>query len=66
MAKTAVVRAISALRTTAPVSSVLANAWWNHLVVKPDSGKVGVMLLFTEKMTSTMSGANKKATKPQK
>ena len=49
--------AIQALRSTAPVSSALESAWWNHLVVKPDSGSVWIVLSLNAKMTSTTSGA---------
>ena len=54
------------LRSRAPVSSPLLKASWNHLVVNPDSGSVGVGLLFTEKISSTASGANRKTTNAQK
>ncbi len=50
-------RAIWALRLSAEVSSVLENAMWNHLVVKPESGNAGVSLLLKAKIRSTTSGA---------
>ena len=66
VASTAATRAIPMLRSRAPVSSPLPKASWNHLVEKPDSGSVGVGLLFTEKISSTASGANRKTTNAQK
>src|SRR5215471_8765357 len=58
--------AMNTLRTSAPVSSALLNAWWNHSVEKPDRGSVGVGLEFTEKMSRTTRGANRNRTKAQK
>ena len=58
--------AISALCISAPVSSPFPNASWNHLVVNPDSGSVGVVLSFTENTMSTTSGANRKITNAMK
>ena len=57
---------MTTLLMSAVVSSPLLNAWWNQRVVKPDSGSVGIVLLFTEKMTSTTSGTNRNTTKAQK
>ena len=48
---------------SALVSPPLSNASRNHLVVKPDSGRVGVALSLTENTTRTTSGENKNATK---
>ena len=45
-----------ALRLSAPVRSVLANAAWNHRVVKPESGSAGMNASLNANTTSTTSG----------
>ena len=66
VASTPAINAMITLLMSAVVSSPLLNAWWNQRVVKPDIGSVGIVLLLTEKMTSTTSGTNRNATKAQK
>jgi hypothetical protein len=56
LAATPFSRASQALRLSAPVRSVLENAAWNHLVVKPESGSAGMYASLNAKITSTTSG----------
>ena len=58
--------AMAALRLTAASRRSFPSAMWYQWVVKPASGRVGVVLSLNEKMTSTTTGAYRNTTMSRK
>ena len=58
--------AMAALRLTAASRRSFPRAMWYQCVVKPASGRVGVVLSLNEKITSTTTGAYRNSTMSRK